>query len=293
MPKLTREEEKEWDDLDAGKQPADDPTKKDDGTAHGAAAAPAGGAPTGDAPVGDGASSGATTDDPFANLNPQVKDYIVGLQTQAQRDAGRLSKLEGHIGSLKNDLQNLRAKPKEEPPAKASLDPEKAEDLRRDYPELAEGVMALLSSSLAAANGGGQAFDVGGLEAKLLSQVEQFVGAKLGELTEGMTVEITHKGWRRTTESPEFVGWVRQQPREVQQLYVSPHSQDVIRLLDLYKEAGEVRRTSERRLNSAAAISDPGKRRAQGVKAFEDMNEEEQWSYLDNLEAPRRTGTAS
>jgi hypothetical protein len=100
-----------------------------------------------------------------------------------------------------------------------------------------------------------------------------------------MAVEVRHPGWQDRVQTPEFVGWLQRQPREVQMLAASDSPQDAVRLLDLHGEAStSVTSQRTQRLASAAAIPSGRSGSNTRAKAVEDMTPQEYWAYLDQLD---------
>jgi microcompartment protein CcmL/EutN len=215
-----------------------------------------------------------------------MRDYIVGLETNNKMLSGRLSKVEGHIGSLKQALDAAKAAkaaggdaPSDSQIRRAQGDPKKFEALKDEYPEFADAIEGYLSSALEGVRPG-EKVDVSKLRDELAGEFDNRLNRKFEELR----VETHHRGWQKTTTSPEFVGWVQRQPREVQVLYASPHSDDVIRLLDLYSEVKQAVTKQADRLSSAAALNSnsPAPSRQKG---WDDMTPEEQWNFLAQQDA--------
>jgi len=209
---------------------------------------------------------------------------MLGQVTQRLRNA------EGHIGGLGSQLkqqvqaaQQVTAKGGEAPTAgeirAAQTNPEKMDALKRDYPEFADAMESALNERLSA------------LEQRIAAQpqqVQQQPGVSsedISRLRSEMAVEIRHPGWQDRVQTPEFVGWLQRQPREVQMLAASDSPQDAVRLLDLHGEA-TTSASSQRtqRLASAAAIPSGRSGSNTRAKAVEDMTPQEYWAYLDQLD---------
>ena len=231
-----------------------------------------------------------------AVFDQTLLDKINGLESQLQALmplATRVRNVEGRVGGLNSDLQSLKqarestaAAGHDAPSAaelsKAQQSPAAMEELKKDYPQFAAALEAAIESR------------IGSVQAQLqqLGQtqlpVPQVTPADVEALRAELTVEVAHAGWKHTVGTPEFVGWMNRQPREVQLLAESDSPRDAIRMLDLYKESrtAEGRQNNDQRLQSAAAISTT--RRGTGqvrAKPVEDMSPEEYWRYLDEQEA--------
>lgn len=276
------EAQKIWDQLEAeesGKAPAqtqEDPPADDAGQADTTAQAPA-----------DEADAKKDGDDDQQSTERVLMDKIAGLETMLGQVTQRLRNAEGHIGGLGSQMkqqlqmaQQVSAKGGEAPSAseirEAQSSPKAMEALKRDYPEFAEAMEAALNEQLQA------------LKAAMPQPQQQQPGVtpeEINRLRAEMAVEIRHPGWQDRVRTPEFMGWMQRQPREVQMLAASESPQDAVRLLDLHSEAMKsASSTRTQRLNSAAAI--PSGRSGNNIrqKAVEDMSPEEYWRYLDELD---------
>ena len=280
------EAKKIWDQLeaeDAGHaQPhADDRDEFTDAAAAAEATSQAP-APKADAPLA-GDESAPTGEQPLL-------DKIAGLEAMLGQVTQRLRNAEGHIGGLNSQLKQqqqlaaqVASRGGDAPSAgeiRAAQGSAKAmESLKRDYPEFADAMEAALNEQMQA------------IKAAMPQVQQQMPGVtpeEISRLRSEMAVEIRHPGWQDRVKTPEFIGWMQRQPREVQMLAASESPQDAVRLLDLHSDA--MKSTSNQRtqrLNSAAAI--PSGRSGSNIrsKAVEDMSPEEYWRYLDELDKQR------
>lgn len=271
-----------WDELDAedlGAAPvadSEDPPA-DDFTA----ADPTDQAPAQEADANNGGEEVALTSEDV------LMDKIAGLETMLTQVTQRLRNAEGHIGGLGSQLKQqqqlaaqVTARGGDAPTAgeirEAQTNPRAMESLKRDYPEFAEAMEAALYEQMQA------------LRASMPQPQQQMPGVtpeEIARLRSEMAVEIRHPGWQDRVRTPEFMGWMQRQPREVQMLAASESPQDAVRLLDLHNEAMKsVSSQRTQRLSSAAAI--PSGRSGGNVrqKAVEDMSPDEYWRYLDELD---------
>jgi hypothetical protein len=251
-----------------------------------------------DQPTQDGAADPApaaqadatqVSDAPAPTSEQAMLDKISGLESMLGQVTQRLRNAEGHIGGLGSQLkqqvqaaQQVTAKGGEAPTAgeirAAQSNPEKMNTLKRDYPEFAEAMESALNERLSA------------MEQRIAAQPQQAQQSSISAndiaaLRNEMAVEIRHPGWQDRVQTPEFVGWLRRQPREVQMLAASDSPQDAVRLLDLHGDASSTA-TSQRtqRLASAAAIPSGRSGAHTRAKAVEDMTPQEYWAYLDQLD---------
>jgi hypothetical protein len=278
-----------WDQLDdeeAAAAPASEADSESADDARFEQADPATQAPAEQADAGGGEEAAPSAEQ-------VLLDKISGLESMLGQVTQRLRNAEGHIGGLGSQLkqqvqaaQQVASQGGDAPSAKelraAQADPEAMASLKRDYPEFASAMESALNERLQA------------LEQRIPAQqqVVQQQGVSPEEfhrMRSELQVEVRHPGWQERVQTPEFVGWLQRQSREVQMLAASESPQDAVRLLDLHSDASSSA-TSQRtqRLSAAAAI--PSGRSGSQVrgKAVEDMSPEEYWRYLDEVDRKKR-----
>ncbi len=284
------EAQKIWDELDQEERglrsalpPAKDPPADQDPAPESAAAAPA------DNHNADTADARDIGDEAEPTGNQALLDKIAGLESMLTQVTQRLRNAEGHIGGLGSQLkqqlqtaQQVSASGGDAPTANeirnAQKSPEAMARLKADYPEFADAMESALNERL------------GSLEQQLKQQLQQpaqqgVTSQEIAQLRSEMYVEVKHPGWQGRVRTPEFVGWLQRQPREVQMLAASESPEDAVRLLDLHSDAlKSVTSQRTQRLNSAAAIPSGRSGAAARQKAVEDMTPEEYWRYLDELD---------
>lgn len=286
------EAQKIWDQLDAEESGRAQPAPNDETPPQDP---PAPTDPAEPAPADTKADATPPSEETAPQGEQALMDKIAGLEAMLGQVTQRLRNAEGHIGGLGSQLKQqqqvaaqVTAKGGDAPSAseirEAQSSPAKMDALKKDYPEFAEAMESALNERLAT------------LEQQL-KQVQQpaqqqqpGVGqAEIARLRAEMAVEVRHPGWQDRVQTPEFVGWLQRQPREVQLLAASDSPQDAVRLLDLHADATKAA-TSQRtqRLSAAAAI--PSGRSGGNVrsKPVEDMTPQEYWAYLDQLDQQKR-----
>lgn len=280
------EAQKIWDQLDAEDSGRAQPVSESNDDPHEQQPAQAYPADPAPAALADATQGG---DEEAPSGEQALMDKISGLEAMLGQVTQRLRNAEGHIGGLGSQLkqqvqaaQQVTARGGEAPTAgeirAAQANPEKMDALKRDYPEFADAMESALNERLSA------------LEQRLTAQqpVQQQPGIskdEIARLRSEMSVEIRHPGWQDRVQTPEFVGWLRRQPREVQMLAASESPQDAVRLLDLHSEAStSVTSQRTQRLASAAAIPSGRSGSNTRAKAVEDMTPQEYWAYLDQLD---------
>jgi hypothetical protein len=278
------EAQKIWDQLDiddAGKASDQDLEKLADSSL------PADNAPAGNL-AGDNQGEEAV-----APSEQALMDKISGLESLLGQVTQRLRNAEGHIGGLGSQMkQQLQAAQQvakqggEAPSAKelreAQANPAAMEDLKRDYPEFASAMESALNERLQH------------LEQRFAAQpqVQQQPTVRpedIQRLRSELSVEVRHPGWQSRVQTPEFVGWLQRQPREVQMLAASESPQDAVRLLDLHEDTiRTVTSQKNQRLSAAAAIPSGRSGGNTRAKAVDDMTPDEYWRYLDELDRQKR-----
>jgi hypothetical protein len=223
-----------------------------------------------------------------------LMDKIAGLESMLTQVTTRLRNAEGHIGGLGSQLkqqvqaaQQVAAKGGEAPSVQAiraaSSDPEAMRALKQDYPEFANAMESALNERLQQIEQRLETQPAPAMQQPSVSQQD------IQQLRSELAVEVRHPGWQGRVQTPEFVGWLQRQPREVQMLAASESPQDAIRLLDLHDSTAKAT-TNQRnqRLSSAAAI--PSGRTGSSVrtKSVEDMTPQEYWRYLDEVDRQKR-----
>ena len=272
-----------WDQLDAEDAGRAQPAPEASGQSPDDLPAPA--ESTIPAPAAQADANGAG-DAPAPTSEQALLDKISGLEAMLGQVTQRLRNAEGHIGGLGSQLKQqqqlasqVAARGGDAPSAgeiRAAQGSAKAmESLKRDYPEFAEAMEAALNEQLQAIKA-----------AMPQAQAQQGVmPEEIHRLRNEMAVEIRHPGWQDRVRTPEFVGWLERQPREVQMLAASESPQDAVRLLDLHNDAAKTATsTRTQRLSAAAAIPSGRSGANTRTKAIEDMTPQEYWSYLDELD---------
>jgi len=217
----------------------------------------------------------------------ELMDKINGLETQLTQATGRLRNAEGHIGGLNKQLKAAQQQatnqgfdaPNAAELAAAKADPEAMAALKRDYPEFASAMSAALKAELDVMKKQLQPQQQAALPENLVTADD------LANMKNDIFVEMHHEGWKDRVRTPQFVGWLTRQSREIQMLASSPDPRDAVRLLDLHAGKPKV---SDAGLTSAAALpSGKGGTRVT-QKSVDDMTPEEYWRYLDEQERHQR-----
>ena len=263
---------------------------------------PKGGEQGSDAPKGEPASTdeakpdAAAPDakpDPLATLDPALRDYFTGLQTEAARLAKSVSSLAGTVGAMRQQFdaakeaaKQVRSEGGSAPTSaeikRASADPAKFAALKDQYPEFAEAIEGFVGAQLDTIKVP-QGLSKDEASKLIEERANEIAGARIDRLTRELAVEMAHRGWKQTTASPAFSGWVERQQPEVKKLYSSDQPDDVIRLLDLYEGERKAFTNHTTRMQSAAALNSNPSAPVRG-KSFDQMTQQEQWDHLEQLD---------
>lgn len=224
-----------------------------------------------------------------AGNEQSLMDKIAGLESMLGQVTNRLRNAEGHIGGLNGQLkqqQNLAKQvansggeaPNAEQVRQAQSSPEAMANLKRDYPEFADAMESALKQQMQEQEQR--------IQALLQNQKGGVSHEEIAQMRSELAVEAKHPGWQDRVQTPEFMGWLQRQQREVQMLAASESPQDAIRLLDLHNEATNSQASANKtqRLSSAAAIPSGRSGSSIRTKAVEDMSPQEYWRYLDEID---------
>ena len=208
-------------------------------------------------PKADGATSTEPPKDDWEGVSPKVKAEIESISEKLKGIdslSKQLASINGHIGGLKSQQQEMKAAlagaraaavsegkdaPTTEQVERARTDSARWKQLKEDFPEWAEAVderLADLQRSLPRE----APVNPADLEAQIAKRVEERIQtstqAARDEARVLAVIDAKHDGWEETINTPEFAAWYRTQPAEIQRLSASPKAKDAIRMLDLYAE---------------------------------------------------------
>lgn len=315
---LTQEQAQEiWNQLE----------REDAGVATAPEAPPVGGEPAADPPA-DGVSgepdksksgtAGEPPHDEWAGVPQVLRDKITEMADRlGALGADRLDRIEaalnatvGRVGSIQSTLAKQaemhkaataaaatsQAAPSKEQIASAVKNPEKWDRLKADFPEWADGVAEFLEARLASLpkpeDTWKQPLEESGKRVEALEKNVATLAQSNTDLR-SMVVEVKHKNWQGTVQSPAFRQWYAAQPQEVRALGASESPLDCIAVLDRYEEhrkqapsPEEVARQRDERLKQAT--SPKGVRGAPPAKQWTDAeiaaDPQGYWKYLDELD---------
>lgn len=194
-----------------------------------------------------------------------VRDKLQQLETIPNQ----ISKLAGHVGGFKNQLESVisTAKaaaekrgddvPTDRQVQQAMATPEAWARFEKDWPEMAEAINARLNGIAPQ-----KAAPAVGMDA-FRWQVSQDISQAVDVAEERALVRLRFPTWKQTVATPEFAAWFQKQSADVQSLAQSQIADDAIRMLDAYDqhtksqaEAEAKRQQQQKRL--AGAVTPTG-----------------------------------
>lgn len=297
-PEQAREEKaKLWNAIEAGTDnPNADPaptTKPADVIPADAADATGAAAATATAATPD--ANAAAAEDPYKDLPDNVRHEILGLKAMLSSATQRQRSTDGRIGGLQSELKQLKEALQSRQPASAGGTPSGDEiaaaqgnpqamaKLVEEYPEFGKAMKGAIDEVLKPLQE----------QVKSLSSKESSAPVGPGDLDRlkrELQVETRHPNWQERVNTPQFTGWLQEQPDNVKALASSRNPQDAIALLDLHQEAvtpvTQRQTTSNQRLRAAASIPS-GRSPAPRAKPTDQMTKAEYWAHLDQLEAQK------
>lgn len=224
-------------------------------------------------------------------------DPMALILEKLEKLEGRQRNVEGHIGGLKTAQQALHTameaartqatKEDAEAPTKgqvaaAAANPQKWDDLKKDFPEWAEATEELLGSRLAALQAPKGGVDPAELEKLVTERLEQ-ASASMREEIVNSALDAVMPGWADEVKTAKFAQWIQAQPKEIQDLAASPKVGDAARMLKLYDAAKQADPSTQiqqdRKQKLAQATSLPKGGSVPKSKTIADMTPEELWNY--------------
>jgi hypothetical protein len=213
-------------------------------------------------------NGGPAAGDPYAGLSEELRNRMIGLERQAQYAQQEKSHMQQALRQQMGHRQQLASAQAGQHMPQEQMQALNA--LQRSHPELAGVLTRYLASATQ------------GLRAELANR-QAASGISRQEFERALqenVIEARHPGWRNDVQRPEFVGWMQQQPGEIQALGSSEKAADAIRLLDLYRTPQQ--QDTQRNNRLAAQASIPSGRFGSGRgKPADEMTDAEYWAYLD------------
>lgn len=245
--------------------------------------------PDANSAAGDGAQNTGESGDVVDE--PKVDPVLAEIREQLTKLADRTRNVEGHIGGLKTQLSTVveEAKkaatkvdeaPTDKQMSAAVSNPEKWEELKKDFPEWAEATEALLGARLSGIAQPG--IDPAKIDEMVNERVQRMKTELREEAIDSHLEEIL-PDWKQEVKSPKFNEWFGKQPPEIQALASSSEMKDAAKMLRLFtappKEdpSAQLREERQQRLKQGAPLPRGGQ--VPKVKGVEDMTPQELWEH--------------
>lgn len=231
-----------------------------------------------------------TKTESYPQLSPEVQAKLARfdeLSAAVPQLVNELREAKGRIGALQSQWDKARqstaAQPTQTQVAAAAKDPEKWEELKKDFPEWGEAIAAFVDNKLS----GLSSAPAGPSKDEIEQLVAQRTGAATAALQKKLNsalVTAAHRTWLHDVKQPDFVAWFQMQDPATKAKADSEDPEDAIAMLDLFyehkkKSAPAVREERAKRLEAAATTTKPGTAGAV-TKSFEDMTPEERWNFV-------------
>jgi len=204
-------------------------------------------------------------EDPWANVNPLVKEKITELDGRIKNVAAledRLKQAERRVGGLQNSIKSG---------GKRTLTAEQQTDIdsfKEDFPEFYQVVDHLTAAGNQPAS---QSVDI--------DQKMESVRSEMEGRMETIQLTMAYPDYQEQLQTPEYQKWLIDQKPDFKQLINSPKATDAIKVLNKYKadivdkpKAADVVQGRRQRLQASQTIK--GKS-TKPIKAEADMNEAE------------------
>lgn len=240
------------------------------------------------------------------NESEQKPDVMQQILEKIDKIEARQRNVEGHIGGLKASQQAMHAAmeaarkqtvaegdaPSKVQVAAASANPEKWEELKKDFPEWAEATEELLGSRLQNLQQGKGSIDPDQLDALVSERVTKIIEPMKREIEINAHLEGVMPGWRDEVKSNKFGEWLESQPKDVQALAASSDVKDAATMLRLYSAhqkadpSGQIQQDRQQKLAQATAL--PKGKAAPKAKTIDQMTPEELWDHEAELRERER-----
>lgn len=191
------------------------------------------------APAAEPAEAAAPAPEPapeYVQVTRQDWERINASAAKVEEIEATVGKMPDHIfGTMGRTLERRLAEIQRETPQGEAVQVDEAdfEDLKKEYPEMAELTLKGLNRALGKLKGSG-APDVQAIE----KVVGQQVTAVRGEIIEA-SLEAVFPGWKDEVKTPQFDTWLKGQAADVQALAQSTKVGDAAKMLRLYEKSKE------------------------------------------------------
>ncbi len=179
-------------------------------------------------------------DEPVADIwegaSPALKASFDALESQQANLVHRLNSDKGRVGALQRKINALEKENEVPQKAKEAEDGKQWESLKEDYPEIAQAIESKLASQTAAINTTVQDTVNTAIQPLQQAEVTRSTMSELDKLSAPADQGgYGHEDWYDTRNSPEYNGWIAQQPVPVQEMMSSNNAADAAYLLTAFK----------------------------------------------------------
>ena len=210
--------------------------------------------------------SEAQAPDPFADLDPKVREAIAAIEKErddarhrASSDASRVAALSRKLQQLQPPATSASAPEAEQTEAQKALD-EKVKQLKEDYGDIADPLIELIEQ---------QKQELNTVRTVLTGLSEERQAQVIAAETQAL--EARHPDWRDIAQSQDFAQWLADQPRNIQGLAESWDARETSVVLTLFKSE-KAEATGQTATPAAEQKPDAatGKRRSQQLDGSRD-----------------------
>lgn len=159
------------------------------------------------------------------------------VESIAKTAVGRVGAVQAALEAQKKALAAGKEAPDQEQIASATATAESWKKLKDEYPDWAGPMEQQLAAIRAEIPKGGQhAVDVDAIRNDMVKEFAPAFAAVERRAREFAQVDVKHENWEQLVNTPDFKGWLGDQPADTRRLAASPRGRDAIKLIDTYKE---------------------------------------------------------
>lgn len=231
--------------------------------------------------------------DPFASLPDAVKAKLAEIDELKQFNQqlmqhvktaeGRVSAMQREFDIARNAAQNANGSaPSDKQLLDAAKNPEEWEQMKSDFPDLADAWEKKMAAELARININAKGLTTEEVGEFVRGQVDA-VKVETRRLVEEARIEGKYEDWREIVNTSDFASWFAVQKPEVKALADSTLAKDAIQMLNLFHEAKAntataIKQDRSQRLQAAAG-SLPKNRSTPTPRSVDDMSAAELWEF--------------
>lgn len=241
--------------------------------------------------------------DPYAGVPPAVRETLESITNQLgglRNIDNRLKQTESRIGAITNQVakekkeaeEAERNKPSKEDIAAALKSEEAWDEMKEDFPEIAEAVSSKINKNTDSLKGLKKDID-------LLRSTQKPVNNQVNKDLDVRLLTLFHPDWKKTVQTNEYKTWLSTQPIHVRRQAASGKTaEDGISVLNSFKKSKPSKNlsdiVSQRKSRLETNVTSPNKHKQTKIKAEADMSEAELrqtvWNEL-KAERERKSGS--